>query len=218
MPAAGGGDVQADAARLPFRDEAFDAVISNHSMEHFDDLPGALAETGRVLKPGGALFIAVPDAKTVTDRIYRFFAGGGGHVNAFRSAADVVAEVLKYTGLELRGVRTLFTSLSFLHPENRKGHRAIRMLPLALTGEWTLRWATRLLRGMDRRFGTRLAIYGWAFYFGGVAEEVDERPWTNVCVRCGSGHPSAHLAVRRGRFRCPECGAENFFTDDELFR
>ena len=51
---------QSDAAHLPFRDHAFDAVISNHSLEHFHDLAGALAEMGRVLKPTGALFIAVP--------------------------------------------------------------------------------------------------------------------------------------------------------------
>jgi ubiquinone/menaquinone biosynthesis C-methylase UbiE len=39
--------VQGDAARLPFADKTFAAVISNHSLEHFDDLAGALREIGR---------------------------------------------------------------------------------------------------------------------------------------------------------------------------
>ncbi len=209
-----GEGVEADAARLPFRDRAFDAVISNHSLEHFTDLTGVLNEIKRVLTPEGALFVAVPDATTFTDVVYRFFASGGGHVNAFRSAEVVISIVVERTGLEFRGMRTLYTSLSFLHPEHRKGSWAIRMLPLALTGEWTLRWALRLFRWTDRRFGTRLGVYGWAFYFGNVREQLETTPWKNVCVRCGSAHPTASLVVRRGCFRCPDCGTTNFFTRD----
>ena len=52
------GFVQADAARLPFRDRCFDAVIANHSLEHIQGLPAALAEIGRVVSPGGNLFVA----------------------------------------------------------------------------------------------------------------------------------------------------------------
>jgi ubiquinone/menaquinone biosynthesis C-methylase UbiE len=48
--------VQADAARLPFPDQRFAAVISNHSLEHFDDLNAALNEIGRVIAKDGALF------------------------------------------------------------------------------------------------------------------------------------------------------------------
>src|SRR5258705_13924589 len=54
--------VQSDAAHLPFTDRSFDAVISNHSLEHFDDLDGSLREIGRVISPSGSLFVAVPDA------------------------------------------------------------------------------------------------------------------------------------------------------------
>ncbi|MCP5110239.1 MAG: hypothetical protein GY953_05335, partial [bacterium] len=125
-----------------------------------------------------------------------------------------------------RGIRTLFTSLSFLHPESRKGSRAGRMLPLMLTGEWTLRWAMGLSRWLDRRFGTRTSVYGWALYFGEVGEAIDPVPWTNVCVRCGSGHSSTALksrgAIRQGRwldrFRCLECDTWNFYTEDDDFR
>ncbi len=63
---------------LPFADRTFDAVISNHSLEHFEDLAGALGEIGRVLKPSGAVHIVVPDASTFCHRGYRWLARGGG--------------------------------------------------------------------------------------------------------------------------------------------
>src|SRR5713226_6378805 len=61
--------VQADAARIPFRSGTFDAVILNHSLEHFDNLKRALQEAGRVVKREGAAFASVPDATTIADRV-----------------------------------------------------------------------------------------------------------------------------------------------------
>lgn len=75
----GGLFVQGDASRLPFRAGAFDAKIANHSFEHFADLEGAVCEVQRVLKSEGLLYVAVPDANTVSDRLYRWIGGGGGH-------------------------------------------------------------------------------------------------------------------------------------------
>src|SRR5258707_9821545 len=80
--------VQADAAALHFADHTVAAVVSNHSLEHFEDLTSALHEIGRVLRPSGSLFVAVPDASTLTDNLYRWLARGGGHVNAFTSPTE----------------------------------------------------------------------------------------------------------------------------------
>jgi SAM-dependent methyltransferase len=200
--------VRGDAARLPFPAASFAAVIANHSLEHFDDLQGVLREIGRVVRPGGALFAAVPDASTVTDRIYRWLGRGGGHVNPFTSAEEVARTIERGTGLRHRATRTLFSSLSFL---NRT--RAPRPLPrrIWLLGggfEAVLRAYVRISRLVDRMLGTRTAVYGWAFYFGEVAEPVNLTAWANVCVRCGSGFAPDGLG-RSSTYACPNCGAKN---------
>jgi 2-polyprenyl-6-hydroxyphenyl methylase/3-demethylubiquinone-9 3-methyltransferase len=41
--------------RLPFRDDAFDAVVAADVLEHVTDLPAVVGELARVLAPGGSL-------------------------------------------------------------------------------------------------------------------------------------------------------------------
>ncbi|WP_017571005.1 SAM-dependent methyltransferase [Nocardiopsis halotolerans] len=48
----------ADAAELPFDDDAFDAVWVVETMMYVSDKEGALAEARRVLKPGGTLVLS----------------------------------------------------------------------------------------------------------------------------------------------------------------
>jgi demethylmenaquinone methyltransferase/2-methoxy-6-polyprenyl-1,4-benzoquinol methylase len=53
---AGGGTLAwcaADALHLPFRDGSFDAVTSGYLLRNVADLPAALAEQARLLRPGG---------------------------------------------------------------------------------------------------------------------------------------------------------------------
>ena len=47
----------ADALALPYADESFDAVVSGYLMRNVSDIPWALAEQWRVLKPGGRIVI-----------------------------------------------------------------------------------------------------------------------------------------------------------------
>ncbi len=56
-------DIQADALRLPVRDETCDIVIAYHLFEHLGYIGSlyAFAETFRVLKPGGVLELETPD-------------------------------------------------------------------------------------------------------------------------------------------------------------
>jgi len=51
--------VRGDAERLPFRDDAFDALVTTEAFHWFPDPGGALAEFRRVLRPSGLLLVAV---------------------------------------------------------------------------------------------------------------------------------------------------------------
>jgi ubiquinone/menaquinone biosynthesis C-methylase UbiE len=44
---------EADAAALPFADDAFDAVVSLLMLHHVGDWRGAVSECARILRPGG---------------------------------------------------------------------------------------------------------------------------------------------------------------------
>jgi SAM-dependent methyltransferase len=59
----------ADAAALPFAAGTFDLVVSTNAFEHIEDLDGAAAEIGRVLKPGGLAHI----------NIHLYTSVSGGH-------------------------------------------------------------------------------------------------------------------------------------------
>ncbi|MFC7095958.1 class I SAM-dependent methyltransferase [Halobaculum marinum] len=56
--------VRADAAQLPLRDDAVDAVVVTDALHHFPDVPGTLQEVARVLAPGGVLVVREFDPTT----------------------------------------------------------------------------------------------------------------------------------------------------------
>jgi arsenite methyltransferase len=53
--------LEGDALALPFADATFDAAVAIQVYEYVADMPGALAEAHRVLKPGGRLLILDTD-------------------------------------------------------------------------------------------------------------------------------------------------------------
>jgi SAM-dependent methyltransferase len=218
-----GAFVRADAARLPFRGGCFEAIFANHSLEHFADLEGAVREIGRAVKPGGLVYISVPDAGTLTDRVYRWLGRGGGHVNAFRRPADVIGPIERWAGLPHRSTTLLYSSFAFLNARNFTARPPRRIALFAFGNERFLVWLAWVLRVLDRALGTRLSVYGWAFQFGGAAPSGLHEPWINVCVRCGSGAPEAYLRhageVRRWlglmeSYACPQCGCRNWLFRD----
>ena len=61
-------DVVDEGERLgKFGDESLDFVIANHMLEHVEDPIEALGHFFRVLRPGGVLFLTLPDARRSFD-------------------------------------------------------------------------------------------------------------------------------------------------------
>lgn len=55
--------VLADGCKIPFKDKTFGSIFSNCVIEHILDLDSLLAESYRLLKPGGIFFFTVPSDK-----------------------------------------------------------------------------------------------------------------------------------------------------------
>jgi hypothetical protein len=131
--------------------------------------------------------------------------------------------VERLTGLPARSSRVLYSSLSFLNAHNLPGRPQLKSVLFAFGNERFLAVLMWLLRRLDRRFHTRLSHYGWAFYFGNVDLPATQEPWTNVCVRCGSGQTVGYLRKIGAippipgafqSYQCPSCGAYNLLSED----
>src|SRR5207253_3236245 len=51
-----------------FTDGSLDFIIANHLLEHLEDPIAALKEFERTLKPGGVVYLALPDQRLTFDR------------------------------------------------------------------------------------------------------------------------------------------------------
>jgi hypothetical protein len=120
------------------------------------------------------------------------------------------------TGLKHVATRTLSSSLCFLNRRVAPPPLPRRLFLVGGGYAWTLCFYLWLSRRLDRWFGTRTSVYGWALYFGSIRETVDTRTLVNVCVRCGAGHAPRDPEVRRRWgvrvWHCPACGTVNPFT------
>lgn len=71
----GGGDLSLDLLRpIPFPDNSVDRIYSSHVLEHFsypNPMLDLLRECYRILKPGGNLSLAVPNARIYIDAYTR---------------------------------------------------------------------------------------------------------------------------------------------------
>jgi SAM-dependent methyltransferase len=68
------GAIVADAEALPFRDEAFDLVVSGLALQFVNDLPGTLVQVRRALRPDGLFLGALMGGETLTELRQSFAA------------------------------------------------------------------------------------------------------------------------------------------------
>lgn len=135
---------------LPFPDATFDRALCLDVLEHltFDEQPRALAELFRVLKPGGALLVSIPNLAHLQSRVHFLLQGRLIRTASVdkhpgdRPAADYI-EMSQRAGFELTARTGIFPTVPVLTRWIRRRPRAL--LPLH-------RWLTRLL-----------PIPGWCF-------------------------------------------------------
>ena len=105
-----GGVLQADLTNLPFGDDSFDAVVAGEVLEHIEDDRQAVAETARVLRPGGVLALSVPAHPEWFGASDRW----AGHVRRYtRRRLEEVVDAT--TGLRLEVIRPWGFPMSALY-------------------------------------------------------------------------------------------------------
>ncbi len=62
-------DIIADAAAIPLAAQSVDFLLSSHTLEHHQNTLKTLHEWVRLLKPGGVLFLILPQAERTLDRL-----------------------------------------------------------------------------------------------------------------------------------------------------
>lgn len=75
--------IMSDASLLPFGDNEFDYIVSTDVFEHIPDAERLVAETKRVLKPGGKAFIVISDPSEGRFHVTR------DHIDRTNSGSDV---------------------------------------------------------------------------------------------------------------------------------
>jgi SAM-dependent methyltransferase len=119
---------RADVTSLPFAADTFDLVLLLDVLEHVEDERAALAEAGRVLRPGGSLLLTVPALK----RLWSQRDELAGHVRRYE--LPELNDALALAGFSVE----------------RIGYWAATTLPLVTASRWLSRRGTRLLAAEER--------------------------------------------------------------------
>ncbi len=105
----------------PFPHGLFDCVVLSHTLEHIQDVRGALEWIGERLDPDGRrlVYIETPDATRYVDYLYAPFQEfNTEHINHFSSTSLINA-------LEMAGFETLHTGQKVVEVNATMGHPAV---------------------------------------------------------------------------------------------
>jgi NADH dehydrogenase [ubiquinone] 1 alpha subcomplex assembly factor 5 len=175
---AGGWPVAIDGEALPFGAQKFDLVLAHCSLHWVNDLPGALIQLRRALRPGGLFLASMPVLGTLQelraallDAELTLTGGVSPRVSPYPDLRDC-AGLLQRAGFELpvadvEEIALLYADpLSLLHDLRAAGETnavAARSRKIPLKGLFPLALSNLPVRG-DRAVATlKLAIMtGWA--------------------------------------------------------
>jgi len=131
-------DVLADAARVPFQDGCFDAVICSELLEHVLDPLAILREVHRVLRVGGTLLSCVPFLYRIHGDPYDF----GRYTDHFWLCT---LEEIGFHEIVIERQGLFFSVLAdfckqYVNERWRRPLRSIARWPMALFQHWALRY------------------------------------------------------------------------------
>lgn len=151
-------------AEQKFADNAFDAVIMSHLIEHVPDPRALLRECYRLLNPAGHLVIVTPNVNSWGHRLYGADWRGlepPRHLNIF--APGSLKAVLRQTGFQKVQMSTTIRAADFYFISSRELQRAGRS-EMGLRQRWTTRlWGQAMLAiewtrlKIDRQAGEEIA-------------------------------------------------------------
>lgn len=150
------GVVQASVFELPWEPETFDLVVSIGCLHHTGDLPRAVAEVHRVLKPGGTAFVMLYNAHSFRQLVHaRRTRRQEAQMRAMYDA-NSEGEAAPHTDFVSRqDVRRLFGAFATVSVEAQN----FDPLPLPLTRGRVVIPRERLLGNVARVLGLDLYIH-----------------------------------------------------------
>jgi SAM-dependent methyltransferase len=132
------GDLVADEEALPFREGSLDLVVSALALQFVNDLPGALIQIRRALKPDGLFLAALLGGDTLTE-LRQAFAEAEAEIEG-----GVSPRVAPFA--DVREMGALLQRAGFALPVTDVGRLTVRYSsPLILMGELRRMGATNVL-------------------------------------------------------------------------
>ena len=145
---------EGDAMQLPFADGVFDVAVSTQVYEYISDVPVALAELYRVLRPGGRALVLDTDWDTLVwntndpERMARILKAFEKHCSYPRLPRTLAVQ-LRAAGFRVDAVN-VYVLLNTKYDENTYTHGAIDFIASYLTNSSEVlqddveAWATEL--------------------------------------------------------------------------
>jgi O-methyltransferase len=187
-----GAQIHESLDALPLADGSLDVITANHVLEHLVDPAAALAHCRRLLRPGGTLYVGVPNWASWERRLF------GTAWHALEPSRHLIMfdpprlrRLLEDSGFEVKTMRT--TSM------RERGRFAVN---------WRMRFAVAAPFGVARamRIGSTLFNVGDGEI---IVRATSVAPRLSSGVLCGGGGPSASLPLLNDVPASPRRGASH---------